>query len=142
MENEKPQGLQDLLRGNIAGLQVGFSTDAKGGGNMEIRGANSLTASSAPLIVLDGVIYQGGMEDINPSDIESVDVLKDASSTAVYGSRSANGVILVTTKKGKQGKPVINVNSSIGLATMATLEDVYSPNEFLDWRTKVMQSLN
>ncbi len=142
MENEKPQALQDMLRGNIAGLQVGFSTNAKGGGSMEIRGENSLTASSAPLIVLDGVIYQGGMEDINPSDIESIDVLKDASSCAVYGARSANGVIIVTTKKGKQGKPVINVNSSIGLATMATLEDVYGPYEFLDWRTKVMQSLN
>jgi TonB-linked SusC/RagA family outer membrane protein len=142
MENEKPQALQDMLRGNIAGLQVGFSTNAKGGGSMEIRGENSLTASSAPLIVLDGVIYQGGMEDINPSDIESIDVLKDASSCAVYGARSANGVIIVTTKKGKQGKPVINVNSSIGIATMATLEDVYGPYEFLDWRTKVMQSLN
>lgn len=142
MENEKPQVLQDMLRGNIAGLQVGFSTNAKGGGSMEIRGDNTLTAGSDPLIVLDGVIYQGGMEDINPNDIESIDVLKDASSSAVYGARSANGVIIVTTKKGKQGKPVINVNSSIGLATMGTLEDVYGPYEFLDWRTKVMQSLN
>lgn len=142
MENEKPQVLQDMLRGNIAGLQVGFSTNAKGGGDMEIRGDNTLKASSDPLIVLDGVIYQGGMEDINPNDIESIDVLKDASSSAVYGARSANGVILVTTKKGKQGKPVINVSSSIGLASMATLEDVYGPYEFLDWRTKVMQSLN
>lgn len=140
--NEKPQVLQDMLRGNIAGLQVGFSTNAKGGGSMEIRGDNTLTAGSDPLIVLDGVIYQGGMEDINPNDIESIDVLKDASSSAVYGARSANGVIIVTTKKGKQGKPVINVNSSIGLATMGTLEDVYGPYEFLDWRTKVMQSLN
>lgn len=142
VENEKPQALQDLLRGNIAGLQVGFATNAKGGGNMEIRGDNTLTASSNPLVVLDGVIYQGGLEDINPNDIESIDVLKDASSAAVYGARSANGVILVTTKKGKQGKPIINVNSSMGLATMATVQDVYGPYEFLDWRTKVMQSLN
>lgn len=142
VENEKPQALQDILRGNIAGLQVGFSTNAKGGGNLEVRGDNTLTASSNPLVVLDGVIYQGGLEDINPNDIESIDVLKDASSAAVYGARSANGVILVTTKKGKQGKPVINVNSSMGLATMATVQDVYGPYEFLDWRTKVMQSLN
>lgn len=142
VENEKPQVLQDILRGNIAGLQVGFSTSAKGGGSMELRGDNTLTAGSDPLIVLDGVIYQGGLEDINPNDIEAIDVLKDASSTAVYGARSANGVILVTTKKGKQGKPVINVNSSIGLAEMATGKDVYGPYEFLDWRTKVMQSLN
>jgi len=142
LEMERPQALQDLLRGNIAGLQVGFSTNAKGGGSLEVRGDNTLTASSSPLVVLDGVIYQGGMEDINPNDIESIDVLKDASSAAVYGSRSSNGVILVTTKKGKQGKPIININSSVGLATMATMQEVYKPYEFLEWRTKVMQSLN
>ncbi len=142
IENEKPQALQDLLRGNIAGLQVGFATNAKGGGSLEIRGDNTLKASSNPLIVLDGVIYQGGLEDINPYDIEAIDVLKDASSTAVYGARAANGVILVTTKKGRQGKPVINVSSSVGLATMGTMQEVYGPHEFLSWRTKVMQSLN
>ena len=142
VENEKPQALQDMLRGNIAGLQVGFSTTAKGGGSMEIRGDNTLKASSDPLIVLDGVIYQGGLEDINPNDIESIDVLKDASSAAVYGSRSANGVVLVTTKKGVKGKPVINLNTSVGLATMGTLEEVYDPYGFVSWRTKVMQSLN
>ncbi len=142
IENEKPQALLDLLRGNIAGLQVGFATNAKGGGSLEIRGDNTLKASSNPLIVLDGVIYQGGLEDINPYDIEAIDVLKDASSTAVYGARAANGVILVTTKKGRQGKPVINVSSSVGLATMGTMQEVYGPHEFLSWRTKVMQSLN
>lgn len=142
LENEKPQSMQDLLRGNIAGLAVGFSTNAKGGGSLEIRGDNTLKASSDPLIVLDGVIYQGGLEDINPTDIESIDVLKDASSAAVYGARSANGVILVTTKKGKMGKPIINVNSSVGLATMATLQEVYGPYEFISWRTEVMKSLN
>jgi len=142
IENEKPQALQDLLRGNIAGLQVGFATNAKGGGSLEIRGDNTLKASSNPLIVLDGVIYQGGLEDINPYDVEAIDVLKDASSTAVYGARAANGVILVTTKKGRQGKPIINVSSSVGLATMGTMQEVYGPHEFLSWRTKVMQSLN
>lgn len=142
IENEKPQALQDMLRGNIAGLQVGFSNNAKGGGSMEIRGDNTLKAGSDPLIVLDGVIYQGGLEDINPYDIASIDVLKDASSAAVYGSRAANGVVIVTTKKGRQGKPVINVNSSVGLATMGTMQEVYGPHEFLSWRTKVMQSLN
>jgi TonB-dependent starch-binding outer membrane protein SusC len=142
LENEKPQSMQDLLRSNIAGLAVGFSTNAKGGGSFEIRGDNTLKAASNPLIVLDGVIYQGGMEDINPTDIESIDVLKDASSAAVYGARSANGVIIVTTKKGKMGKPIINVNSSVGLATMATMQDVYGPYEFVSWRTNVMKSLN
>lgn len=142
IENEKPQALQDMLRGNIAGLHVGFSTTAKGGGSLEIRGDNTLKAGSDPLIVLDGVIYQGGLEDINPYDIESIDILKDASSAAVYGSRAANGVVMVTTKRGIQEKPVINVNSSVGLATMGTMQEVYGPHEFLSWRTKVMQSLN
>jgi TonB-dependent starch-binding outer membrane protein SusC len=142
LENEKPQTMQDLLRGNIAGLAVGFSTTAKGGGSLEIRGDNTLKASSNPLVVLDGVIYQGGLEDINPNDIESIDVLKDASSAAVYGARSANGVILVTTKKGKMGKPIINVNSSVGMSTMATMQEVYGPYEFISWRTNVMKSLN
>ena len=142
LENEKPQSVQDILRGNVAGLSVGFSSLAKGGGDLEVRGDNTLKTSSNPLIVLDGIIYQGGMEDINPNDIESIDVLKDASSSAVYGARAANGVIIVTTKKGKQGKPMINVTSSVGVATMATLQDVHDPFDFLNWRTDVMKSLN
>lgn len=142
LENEKPQTVQDVLRGNIAGLSVGFSTSAKGGGDFEIRGDNTLKTSSSPLIVLDGVIYQGGLEDINPSDIETIDVLKDASSSAVYGSRAANGVIIITTKKGKQGKPMINVSSSVGVATMASLQEVHDPYDFINWRTDVMKSLN
>jgi len=79
LENQKPQSVQDILRGNVAGLSVGFATNAKGGGALEIRGDNTLKTNSTPLIVLDGVIYQGGMEDINPNDIETIDVLKDAS---------------------------------------------------------------
>jgi len=142
LENEKPQSVQDILRGNIAGLSVGFSSLAKGGGDFEIRGDNTLKTSSSPLIVLDGVIYQGGLEDVNPSDIETIDVLKDASSSAVYGARAANGVIIITTKKGKQGKPMINVSSSVGVATMATLQDVHDPYDFINWRTDVMKSLN
>jgi TonB-linked SusC/RagA family outer membrane protein len=140
--NEKPATVQDILRGNVAGLAVGYAPLAKGGGDMEVRGDNTLKTASNPLIVLDGVIYQGGMEDINPNDIETIDVLKDASSSAVYGARASNGVIIVTTKKGKQGKPMINLNTSVGVATMATLQDVHDPYDFLDWRTNVMKSLN
>ncbi len=130
------------FRGNVAGLSVGFSTNAKGGGTLEIRGDNTLKTASNPLLVLDGVIYQGAMEDINPNDIESIDVLKDASSSAIFGARAANGVIIITTKSGKEGKPMINVNSSFGLATMATLEPVHDPMDFINWRTDVMKSLN
>lgn len=142
LENQKPQSVQDILRGNIAGLSVGFSSNAKGGGSLEIRGDNTLKTSSNPLLVLDGVIYTGGMEDINPNDIESIDVLKDASSSAIFGARAANGVVIITTKRGKEGKPMININSSVGLATMATLEEVHDPLDFIDWRTDVMKSLN
>jgi len=142
VENEKPQSIQDLLRGNIAGLEVGFSANAKASGSLEIRGDNSLKTSSYPLIVVDGVIYPGALEDINPNDIESIDVLKDASSAAVFGARAANGVIMITIKKGQQGKPVINLNSSVGLATMAKRAHVYSPEGFISWRTDLMQALN
>lgn len=142
VENEKPQSVQDLLRGNISGLEVGFSTAAKAAGSLEIRGDNSLKTSSYPLIVVDGVIYPGALEDINPNDIESIDVLKDASSAAVFGARAANGVIMITIKKGQQGKPVININSSVGLATMAKRAYVYGPFEFIDWRSDLMKSLN
>ncbi len=142
VENEKPQSVQDLLRGNVPGLEVGFSANAKAAGNLEIRGVNTLKTSSYPLIVVDGVIYPGALEDINPNDIESIDVLKDASSAAVFGARAANGVIMITIKKGQQGKPVINVNSSIGLATMAKRAYVYGPYEFIAWRSDLMKSLN
>lgn len=142
IENQRPQTVQDVLRGNVAGLSVGFSTNAKGGGSLEIRGDNTLKTESNPLLVLDGVIYQGAMEDINPNDIESIDVLKDASSSAIFGARAANGVIIITTKRGKEGKPMVNVNSSVGLATMATLEPVHDPMDFIRWRTDVMKSLN
>lgn len=142
VENEKPKSVQDLLRGNIAGLEVGFSTAAKAGGNLEIRGVNSLKTSSYPLIVVDGVIYQGALEDINPNDIESVDVLKDASSAAVFGARASNGVIMITIKKGQQGKPLINFNTSVGLATMAKRAYVYTADEFINWRSDLMKSSN
>ncbi|WP_235114760.1 carboxypeptidase-like regulatory domain-containing protein [Cyclobacterium qasimii] len=99
LENENPNSIQDVLRGNIAGLNVGLSTSAKGGGSLEVRGRTSLNAGSSPLLVLDGAIYYGQLADINPNDIESIDVLKDASSAAVFGAKAASGVILINTKK-------------------------------------------
>ncbi|WP_353127156.1 SusC/RagA family TonB-linked outer membrane protein [Parapedobacter pyrenivorans] len=142
IQNEAPTQLTDALRGNIAGLNVGFNARAKGGGSLQIRGRTSLNAGTSPLIVLDGAIYTGAWEDINPSDIESVDVLKDASSAAVFGAKSASGVILVTTKKGKEGKPLINYNSTFGLASMAVNEKVYEGQAFVDWRSDVFKSIN
>lgn len=105
----------ESLKGNVAGLSIGVSNSAGGQPSMEIRGQNSITGDNNPLIVLDGVIYLGSLSDINPNDIATYDVLKDAVSAAAYGSRSANGVIAITTKKGKNGKPTITFNTSAGI---------------------------
>ncbi|GAA4306204.1 TonB-dependent receptor [Compostibacter hankyongensis] len=142
LENEHPATVQDALRANVSGLNIGFNASAKGGGSLQIRGRNSLTAVSSPLIVVDGVIYNGALEDINPQDIESIDVLKDASAVAVYGSKSAGGVVAITTKKGKSGKPVINFNTNIGLATMEVNQPVYDPKSFMIMRQHVEESMH
>lgn len=105
----------EALKGNVAGLSIGATNTAGGQPAMDIRGQNSISGSNDPLIVLDGVIYLGSLGDINPNDIASYDILKDAVSAAAYGSRSANGVISITTKKGKTGKPVITFNTSAGV---------------------------
>lgn len=140
LANENPNSVQDVLRGNIAGLSVGLDVSAKGGGGLQVRGQNSLNAGSSPLLVVDGIIYYGALSDINPNDIETIDVLKDASSTAVYGAKAASGVVLITTKKGTEGKPVINVDVSGGLATMSVDEPVYGPHEFIAWRQDVQRA--
>jgi TonB-linked SusC/RagA family outer membrane protein len=142
LENEAPAQVQDLLRGNAAGLNVGYSASAKGGGNLQIRGRTSLNAGTSPLIVLDGAIYYGQLSDINPNDIETVDVLKDASSAAVFGAKAASGVILVTSKKGKPGKPRINFSSTLGLATMSVNEPVQDAETFTSWRSDVFKASN
>ena len=87
-----------MLNGTIAGFNSNFGTSASGSSSMEIRGPASLSANNTPLIVLDGVIFNGSINDINPSDIESIQVLKDASSAAVFGARSAAGVLMINTK--------------------------------------------
>jgi TonB-linked SusC/RagA family outer membrane protein len=138
-ENENPKSVQDLLRGNAAGLDVGFDPSTKGqSGSLQIRGKGTLTASSQPLIVVDGVIYPGTLADINPNDISTVDILKDASSAAVFGARSANGVVLITTKKGKPGKPVITLNSNFGMNKLVNQPHLLNAEEFLQFRAAAM----
>lgn len=105
------------LEGQVAGLQT-TSGGGQPGSNalLSVRGTGSLSASSAPLIVVDGAVYAGDLITINPSDVSTVDVLKDATATAIYGARGANGVILITTKRGKKSdKPRINVDGQIGI---------------------------
>lgn len=142
LENENPNSVQDILRGNVAGLNVGMSPSAKGGGSLLVRGRNSINAATSPLLVLDGAIYYGELSDINPNDIETIDVLKDASSAAVFGSKAASGVILITTKKGKEGKARVNINSNVGIGNVSKNQPVLGPDEFVAWRGEVMKNIN
>ena len=105
----------ESVRGKVAGLNIGAVNSAGGDPGILIRGQNSITGSNSPLIILNGVIYSGSLSDINPNDIATIDVLKDAVSSAVYGSRSSNGVIAVTTKKGRTLKPTVTFNTSAAL---------------------------
>ncbi|MBY5956877.1 SusC/RagA family TonB-linked outer membrane protein [Membranicola marinus] len=146
LETEATANITDMLRGSMPGLNVGFSTSPKGissASSMEVRGSTNVRGSgaNAPLVVLDGMIYSGDLADINPSDIASFDILKDASSAAIYGSRASNGVILITTKRGKAGKPRINVSSSVGLATLSgqEIEPMNGP-QFINWRVAGFES--
>ena len=108
------------LEGLVAGVQMTTSTGSLGAQpSIIIRGIGTMSASSAPLYVVDGVPYGGDLNNINPSDIESMTVLKDAASNSLYGARGANGVIMITTKKSKQSKAVINVDAKWGLNTKA-----------------------
>jgi TonB-dependent SusC/RagA subfamily outer membrane receptor len=100
------------LQGSVPGLNVGSVTQAGADPEISIRGRTSISGSNSPLIVLDGAIYRGSLIDLNPNDIASIDVLKDASAAAVYGSQASNGVILVTTKEGKSGKVTVEYNTS------------------------------
>lgn len=149
LAKEQPATVQDLLRTGVPGLSMGIATDTKGNAeNIMIRGRNNLrvdgnkNAKTTPLFVLDGVIYNGELTDINPDDIERIDVLKDASSAAVYGAKSANGVILITTKKGKAGKPVIKFGAITGLSFVNKLSPTYKGEEYLGYRQDVMRALN
>ncbi|MEI6276982.1 MAG: SusC/RagA family TonB-linked outer membrane protein [Prolixibacteraceae bacterium] len=136
-----PSNVSDLLRTSIPGLNAGYSSTAKDNSSLLIRGETTLTAGSSPLIVLDGVIYSGDLSDINPDDIDRMDIMKDASSAAVYGSRATNGVISITTKKGKGDKPTINVSTTFGLSTPANRIKPYDANGFMRWRSDMFKSV-
>ena len=116
VEKTSSNNVLEALQGRIAGLDITTNNNSPGAEeSFLIRGTNSLSASNSPLIILDGVPYYGSFNDINPSDISSVEVLKDASSAAIYGSRASNGVILITTRRGKTGKPKINYSARFGI---------------------------
>lgn len=129
---------EQLLQGKVAGLQVTTGGGAAGGGStIRIRGGASLNASNDPLIVIDGVPVEGNaipgsanlLNTINPNDIESISILKDASATALYGSRASNGVIIITTKKGASGKVVFNYSNLLSLGSVTDKVDVLNGDQ-------------
>ncbi|TKC10492.1 SusC/RagA family TonB-linked outer membrane protein [Pedobacter polaris] len=146
--DQNPNTVQDILRGT-AGVSVGLDASAKGGGSIQIRGIRSVYSAGGhndPLLILDGTIFYGELSEINPDDIEQMDILKDASAAAVYGAKSANGVIIITTKKGKIGKPKINFTSNAGFVTSAAKREVFDADGYIkyreDWYTAPTYGLN
>jgi len=120
------------MRGSVAGLRVTDNGKAGSDGSIVIRGNRSITAGNEPLIVLDGIPMVGSkLSDISSNDIESIDILKDASSAAIYGSRATNGVILVTTKRGKNSKPVLSYSGYYGFSDFARTPNLMGPDKYL-----------
>jgi TonB-linked SusC/RagA family outer membrane protein len=131
----------ESMQGKIAGLDMTRSSGAVGSGfNFNVRGNRSLTASNAPLILVDGIAY-GSDVTVNPNDIESIEVLKDASTTAIYGSRGANGVIMITTKKGSKGKTRVDMNMYCGPVYSTNLPKLMNTKEYVAFRREAMKAV-
>ena len=131
LEDKPNTNLVQALEGSIPG--VGVTTAGAGAEpnlNIQIRGRNSITASTDPLIVVDGIPYNGTLSELNPNDIAAIDILKDASAAAIYGSRGANGVILVTSKKGTQGPPRVSYNGYVGTQQIVNVPRLMNAEEF------------
>lgn len=137
-EKSANTNIVQLLQGTVPGLNVSQVASAGATPDLSIRGKNTISGNTGVLIVLDGIIYTGSLSSINPADIESVDILKDASATAVYGAQAANGVMLLTSKKGKKGAAKISFSSSYSLQTPTKNLDVLNRQQMIDWATEVL----
>ncbi|HWH63964.1 MAG TPA: SusC/RagA family TonB-linked outer membrane protein, partial [Ginsengibacter sp.] len=125
----------EAMQGKVAGVDIGSNERPGTVPVITIRGVRSLTASNSPLFVVDGIpLTTGGIENINPSDIQSLDVLKDASATAIYGSRGANGVVIVTLKQAKAGRTVLSLNSSLTFENLVDNEKMFDAGDFITFR--------
>jgi TonB-linked SusC/RagA family outer membrane protein len=139
------KSFDEALAGRVAGVQVTSSEGQPGSSiNITIRGNNSVTQNNYPLVVIDGIIFEdpnnlsvNPLNTIDPNDIESINVLKDASSTAIYGARGSNGVIMVTTKRGKEGVPTISYNGYYGLQENTKRVESLSPYEFVKLQNEI-----
>lgn len=131
---------ESALQGQLAGVNVQTTNNEPGADpQIRIRGAASMSAGNNPLYIIDGV-PNTTLQGVNPNDIASIEVLKDAASAAIYGSRGSNGVILVTTKTGQKGAAKVSFNASYGIATLERRMDVLEPVEFLEYRLKYMDA--
>ena len=148
IEGRPVASFQSALQGQVAGLQITSNSGAPGGANnVRIRGTSSITGGSNPLYVIDGVIIQTGVgvagdpfATLNPSDIASVTVLKDASAAAIYGARAANGVIIVTTKRGRTGQPKISLNTYVGSQSVTNTLDLLNAEQYRQVRNTVAEN--
>ncbi len=130
------------LQGSVAGVSILKSNNKPGGGyDIKIRGVSSISGSSAPLVVIDG-IPGASLDNINPDDIEKIDILKDASSTAIYGSRATNGVVMVTTKKGSLGDPKISYSGYAGFRNYTHVPEMMSGDEYVQLAMENARALN
>lgn len=136
LENLPNSNIAQALEGAVPGLNI-TQTAAGAEGNsmtMLIRGQNSITAHNDPLIILDGIPFNGNLSDLNANDVASIDVLEDASAAAIYGSRGSNGVILITTKKGSNGKPVISYDGNYSVQEIAHMPTYLTPEQFYQFK--------
>ena len=144
IEERPVQNALQAMQGKAAGVVI--TTNSRPGelGDVRIRGNRSINASNDPLYVVDGIPLadKSSMGDINPNDIESMEVLKDASATAIYGSRGANGVVLITTKRGTKGKTSVSYNGSFSFSRINSMTDWMNAGEYIDWRMQSMINAN
>ena len=124
----------EALQGKAAGVDITTSERPGTVGSILIRGSRSINASNSPLYVVDGIPVSDGIDNLNPRDIEAIDILKDASSTAIYGSRGANGVVLITTKRGKEGKLQLTYSGSMTFEKLVDNSPAFSASDYITWR--------
>jgi TonB-linked SusC/RagA family outer membrane protein len=128
-----PSTIQKALMGKTAGVLIAQGNLVNSTATIRVRGNRSVTATNDPLFVIDGIPSTGGLETINPSDVESIEILKDASATAIYGSRGANGVIIVTTKKGEAGKVIVEYNAYYSVGNLNRFRKVFNVADYVDY---------
>jgi TonB-linked SusC/RagA family outer membrane protein len=129
--------LEQMLQGNMAGLSLSVDGNSAEGSNntLNIRGKSSISAGNSPLIILDGVPFEGSLSEINPNDVGSIEILKDASSAAIYGARASSGVILISTKKGERGKMITSYNGYFGFDPMVNVPKLLDGSTFYELKT-------